>query len=100
MLSRSKRLFFHYGQLFFTYRIKYDRWQNTRVNNELWHIIEEWYVGISFNKKWFEKESFYYDGHTLKSITLCGIRLFKAYGYESESLEVKDGVLPKVEVAP
>lgn len=86
MLKRSSRVFLYYNQLFFTYRIKYDRWLNKYMDNQLWHILEEWYVGVEFKKKWFEIDRFYYDGHTRDAITICGLSFFRAYSYESEPI--------------
>ena len=80
------RFYTHQKGLYFKYRLSSDIWRNKYFEDRLWQIKEEWFVGIRFVKKWFDKWSVYYDGHTVDSITICGVELIKGYTYESQSL--------------
>lgn len=81
----TKRFEWHYGPIF-NYRIKWYAKPNPLDNNKYWQYEESWFVGIQLNKEWFKTDSFYYDGHTAKALTILGIRFSKGYGWQSERI--------------
>lgn len=79
------------GQLVF---LEYKRntyfYKNKHFNNEDWVNTDIHSVFIGLNKKWFERENWYYDGHTSKSVTFLGIQVGITYSYDAKSLNIKD----------
>lgn len=82
----NKRIFTHQGGLFFEYKIVEQDFKNQYFKDEPWHIKEYWGVFVRLTPKLFEFEDLYYDGHTVKSITLLGITLGKSYSYDSRPI--------------
>lgn len=83
MRNKENRVYTHNGGVFFDYRRKATDFENPHFNNEPWHIKENWFILIRLNPRLWERESWYYDGHTSKSVTLLGIQFGKGYSYDS-----------------
>lgn len=81
------RFYLHHKGLFFDWRRLSERWNNQYFNNEEWLIQREWFVLARLNPKWFELGDIYYDGHWMKSITVCGIEIGCGYGYDSRPVK-------------
>lgn len=47
-------------------------------------------VFVGLNPKWFKIDSWYYDGHTSKSVTVLGVEIGKTYSYDAKSLNIKE----------
>lgn len=50
---------------------------------DMWRCKEYWHVRIGLEAKLFGSDDFYYDGHTLKSVTILGVHFGKGYTYDS-----------------
>ena len=94
----GKIIYTHAGGLFYDYRRSIERFLNPHFSNEEWMIKEYWFVSIrlahfapvetdskltKLRKALFNYEQFYYDGHTVDSITLLGVTVSKGYSYDS-----------------
>lgn len=84
--DKTKKIFIHYGKIFFTYRIKEKDFFNKNAKED-WHIKEYWSIFIGINKKWFKYEDAYYDGMTNKNITILGLNIGLNYEYVSRSIQ-------------
>jgi len=90
MIEKPKRIYIYNNSLIFAYRIKYSQWKNEYFDGQAWECWDEWNISIGFEPVWFAIDNWYYDGHTSKGITLCGITLRKSYSYESKAKDVQD----------
>jgi len=89
-------IYFYRGSLFITYKWNRDKWNNKYFENKPWECVNEWFLKFGFDKKIWEKDEFYYDGHTLKWITILGFTMGIGYSYESK----EDDFPPPQETAP
>lgn len=81
----TKRFEWHHGPIF-NYRIKWHAAPNPNDNNKYWQHEETWFVGIQIDLAWFDTQNFYYDGHTMKSITILGVKITKGYSWQAEPI--------------
>lgn len=82
----TRRLYIYRKGLYIVYRMKDTIWRNKHFDDELWKIRDEWWINFRFQKKWFDRESMYYDGHTYNSVTICGMEFGRGYSYNSDAL--------------
>ncbi len=78
-IEKPKLIFVYCNKLYFTYKRKYV--QATSYNGTPMHGWDESAVYIGFENKMFGFDDLYYDGHTIKSITLFGITIGKYFSY-------------------
>ena len=69
--------------LYFRHKFTEEDFINDYDNGEPWHCKDETTFYIKFAPKLFGTEDIYYDGHTVKSITLLGIEVGRYYSYDS-----------------
>lgn len=80
-------IYFWSQKLYLTYRWRFSAWKNKHFNDRPWNCLEEWFVYVGWNPALWEREDLYYDGHTVKSITLLGLTIGNGYTYESAAQE-------------
>lgn len=73
--------------IIYNYRTKSVIFRNKHDDENLWIILEDWFVYAGFYPKLFEYDNLYYDGHTVRAITILGMRFSIGYGYESKSID-------------
>ncbi len=82
----SPQFLIHRGGLFWNYHRSTSVYDNQYFDGEEWRCDEDWFLSIRLEPKWFGYDDFYYDGHTVKSITFLGITLGKGYSYDARPL--------------
>lgn len=75
----------------YNWGINFDYWRNSydfvmQGTNDNWRCKSESFVRIGLEAKWFATDSFYYDGNTIKSVTILGIQFGKGYTYDSRPI--------------
>lgn len=81
------KIYRHAGGLFIEYRTKETYFRNKHDRNNEWRMVEYWMFGIRFDKKLYQYDTGYYDGHTYAALTILGVTFLKIYDYDSRSLE-------------
>jgi hypothetical protein len=80
------RIYLYRLGLFYDYKRRDEHFKNEYFNNQDWYIQSEDFVFIRLSPRLFELENLYYDGHTVKSITVLGVTLGMGYTYDSRPL--------------
>lgn len=73
--------------IIYNYKTETTLFRNSNFENTPWIILEDWFIHIGLYPKLFEYDNFYYDGHTVRAITICGLRFSHGYSYDSHSVE-------------
>lgn len=79
----SPRIFTYRGGLFFDFWRDVTEYENPFFDNELWRCEETKSFRIGFERKWFGRDSWYYDGNTFKNVTILGIDFCISYTYDA-----------------
>lgn len=86
MMQKIPRFDLYCGSLIFNYSIKWQSYVNPH-DNCYWQSEDIDFISIGIDNKWFDKENWYYDGHTLKSITIFRIKFAKGYFWQAEKIK-------------
>lgn len=60
---------------------------NSFDEDQIWHIEEQWFVNFGIEFKLFDMDENCYDGHSVKSITIFGLKFSKGYTYNSQRVD-------------
>jgi hypothetical protein len=85
MFKRSPLVEYYRKGIFLNYRREYEEYYNphTKSMNACEDIF---FLSIQLEPKWFGYDDFYYDGHTMKRVTILGVALTKGFSYQWEDL--------------
>lgn len=85
MFKKSPLVEYYCKGIFLNYRRKYEEYYNesTKSRNAYEGID---FLSIQLDNKLFDWESSYYDGHTIKRLTILGVAFAKGYSYQWEDL--------------
>lgn len=85
MFEPSPLVEYYNKGIFLNYRRKYEEYYNeyTKSRNAYEGID---FFSIQLDNKMFDWENSYYDGHTIKRLTILGVAFAKGYSYQWEDL--------------
>lgn len=84
-MDRSPLIEYHCKGIFLNYRREYTEYYNEHTKSQ--NANEDiYFVSVQLQPKWFGFEDWYYDGHTIKTLTILGVSFGKGYSYQWENL--------------
>lgn len=78
------KLYFYNKGLFCEYKVEEQTLEASDAIPYKRRLREISNVGVQFDKKFIGTDSFYYDGHEMKSFTVLGLRFVWSYTYEDK----------------
>jgi hypothetical protein len=69
----TERVAYHHLGINVNYSRQYRQYRNPNFNNQLWHADQVKFFRIGLSWPLFDYMDFYYDGNTLKTVTILGI---------------------------
>lgn len=88
--EKPQRFYTWHRKAYWTYWTRYSRFNNPWFTTNPWHRWEDWAVFIGFKpegSRWFDFESYNYDGMTYQLVVLAGICFGRTYGYDAAPVE-------------
>jgi hypothetical protein len=82
----TKIIEFYHWAVFINYWHSYTKYFNSHFKAE-WHCKETWFIRIGLDKRFFDRHNFWYDGNTLKSLTVFWVSFGYGYDYVAKPID-------------